>query len=147
MNTKGFKRFDSLRDYTPLPSDPSPKVEDPVKSPTDLILDQIFSLDVNGWPRTSLAAMLSDKTSADVRKYIEDNILVATQDKSLIGDADIVQKFKDLDSEFIATMSRDRFETVQQYEARINDYIERQKTEMTFKKRYEDFKKKLDGKE
>lgn len=151
MNKNGFSRYDAVLNIEyDAPKIRGKKKE--VKSPQDVILDQIFSLDENGWPRTSISMLLSNKTSDDIRKYIEDNILVAKSQGHVINDENVIAEFGKLDSEFIAYASRNRHETVEQYEARISDYVAKQSEESArnqrierYKKFWDDQKKKLNG--
>lgn len=136
----GFSRYNDLVGIEYII--PEKKVvEKEVKSPEDVILDSIFSVDEFGFPRTSLAAMLSDKTSDDVRKYIQDAIMVAKEQKHVIDDEKIVSEFGKLDPEFIANVSRNRFESLSEYEARLSGYIESMNENAEREKRISNYKK------
>ena len=113
-NCCGFNRFKSLPgSYEPIPEEVEP-VKD-VKSPTDVILDRIFAVDKNGFPQSSINVYLSDKTSDDIRKFIEQNILVDFNDPHFVNDEKAVSEFKKLSSDFVAECSRDRYESIEQY--------------------------------
>lgn len=141
----GFKRFDAVLN---IQTDEGHCFDDgtstPVPTVDDVIFDSIFSKDERGWPRTSLAAMLSDKTQDDVRKYIQDHIMVAHEQNHLISDDKVIAAFKDLDSEFIAETSPNKFETADQYDKRISAYLERMRDKESLDKRAKSWKNFLD---
>lgn len=121
----GFKQYGSLVDVVYVDSsavEPTPKKE--VDSPIDRILKVIFSKDENGWPSSSVEVMLSEKTSEDVRKFIQDNLFSLSPDAHAINDDKVVAQFKDLKSDFIAMASRNRFESIEDYESRLNGIME-----------------------
>ena len=127
-NCCGFNRFKSLPgSYEPIPEEVEPAKD--VKSPTDVVLDRIFAVDKNGFPQTSLSVYLSDKTSDDIRKFIENNILVDFNDPHFVNDEKAVAEFKKLGSDFVAECSRDRYESIEQYEERLKGIVERQDKE------------------
>lgn len=116
-----LKGVNSIEYVTPVEK-PRPKKE--VPSASAAILDAIFCKDVYGWPQSSLACYLSDKTADDVRAFIERNILVNTGDGNLVTDEKYVAEFKNLSDEFIAQASRNRFESIEDYESRISKLVQ-----------------------
>ena len=123
MNTFGFKRYVSLIGVTYADCEPFVPVKKESLTPADKILDLIFSKDSNGWPSSSIATMLSEKTSDDVRKFIQDNLFSLSPDKFAVADEKAVAEFRKLSSEFIALASRNRFESIENYESRLNDLM------------------------
>lgn len=119
----GFKRYGSLVGVTFAPAEKVSEVKKESESPTDKILNLIFAKDLNGWPSTSVATMLSEKTSDDVRKFIQDNLFSISPDKFAIADEKVVSEYRKLDSEFIAMASRNRFESIENYEKRLTDIM------------------------
>lgn len=139
----GFKRYNNVLAVTYVPMNVEP-IQEVVKSNSDVVLDTIFARDDHGWPQSSISVMLSKKTSDDLRKYIEDNIMLAQNINHIINNDNVVQEFGKLDSEFLAQASRNRFETIEQYESRINAYIEQQRSEDETTRRFENYKKLID---
>lgn len=114
---KGVASFE----YITPENKPCPKKE--VSTVADALLDQIFCKDSRGWPQSSLACYLSDKTADDVRTFIEHNILVNSGDGNLVTDDKVVAEYKNLSDEFIAQASRNRFESIEDYESRISKLV------------------------
>lgn len=148
MKKNGFKRYNAILncEFEDMPELTFDKV---AKSPEDLILDSIFCKDENGFPCTSFAKLLSNKTSDDIRRYIQENIMIAKHENSFISDENILQEFKKLDSSFLAEVSRNRFESIEAYEQRIGSYIENARSEAESQKRIARYKEyfKLDKSE
>ena len=65
MNSRGFKIYQGIEDvvYSEVPVLEVPKSD--VKSESDKIFDLIFATDSNRIPCSSVATLLSDKTSDD----------------------------------------------------------------------------------
>lgn len=145
FKSNGFPRFRSLVGTCDVlnPAETEVISFDEVKSSADKILDAIFCKDSNGFPRSSWAALLGKDTPADIKDYIQNNLMMMKSDGHVVDDDKIVAEYQKLDSEFIAECSRDRFESVQEYEERIKSRIEQLRKEESFRKHYEDFKKKL----
>lgn len=142
MNTLGFNRYRNLLDSNIVDGDPIVEKTSEVKSPEEVIIDQIFSCDENGWPRSSWEVFLSKKTSDDIRKYIQDNLMTLQSGQHAISDEKVVAAYRDLDSEFLAELSRNRYESVDQYEQRISEKIQQLRLSEETKKNFEAFKKK-----
>ena len=109
---KGFKIYEGLEDVTYCIPKPSENKTSDVKSEADKIFDLIFAKDSNGWPCSSVAAMLSDKTSDDVRKFIQDNLVQGSHHVYMLNDEKLIGEFNKQSSEFLAKVSRNRFESV-----------------------------------
>lgn len=119
----GYKRYGSLVGVHFVEAEKDPVVKKESDTPTDKILNLIFAKDSNGWPSTSVATMLSEKTSDDVRKFIQDNLFSLSPEKFAISDEKVVSEYRKLDSEFIAMASRNRFESIEDYEKRLTDIM------------------------
>lgn len=139
MKKNGFSRYNGVSDIVYIEV-PGPESKSVVKSPDDVILDSIFSLNKFGWPDSSITKLLSPKTADDIRKYIQDHILVAKEANHLISDEKVISAFKDLDAEFIAAASRNRYESIEQYESRISQYIEDQRSKAATDRRIARYK-------
>jgi len=129
MNKKNISHgFSHLRGLDSVEFMPYPKVDVPVpevKSPGEDILDQIYSIDpLLNVPNGTIYQYLSDKTSVEVRDFIEKNILVDLPKTSVEVPDNMREALYDLDSEFIAKTSRNRFETNEDYESRVHGYLQ-----------------------
>lgn len=123
MNSRGFKIYQGIENvvYPEVPEQEVPKSD--VKSESDKIFDLIFAIDSHRIPCSSVATMLSDKTSDDIRQFIQKNLVEGGRQAHLINDPNIVSEFDKMSSEFIAKCSRNRFESIEQYEDRLNKII------------------------
>lgn len=129
MDTKGYSMYAGLKDITPCSAVPMSerKFDDiDVKDKNQSILDLIFTIDsVTGFPCGDLSMFMSDKTNAEVKRFISDYLMQEHDVKGFLDlPSDVRQQMKDLDTEFIANMSRKRYESVEDYEARIKQYME-----------------------
>lgn len=129
MNNKNVSRgFSHLRGLDSVEFMPYPKVVVPVpevKTAGDDILDQIYSIDpLQNVPCGTIYQYLSDKTSSEVRDFIEKHILVDLPKTGVDVPDSMRQALYDLDPEFIAQTSRNRFETNEDYEARVHGYLQ-----------------------
>lgn len=124
MKCYGFKRYGSLSGVEFMPAESDISSGD-VKSPVDSLLDFIFSRDpITGFPVGDLSMYLSDKTSDEVRSFIEAHLMSDLGNDNVLDlDTDIRSEMKKLPSDFLAACSRDRFEDIESYEARISNYI------------------------
>lgn len=136
----GFARYGSMPDFLGI-DEPIKETKD-VKSPTDIVLEKIFAVDHHGWPNSSIAMYLSPKTSDDIRKFIEQNILVDTSENHAVTDEKVVSEFRKLSSDFIAESSRNRYESIEDYEKRLQGIIQRHDEE-SIAKRAENLRKKF----
>jgi hypothetical protein len=123
MKKVGFSWLKGVADIQYNTPDVSDKVVNEIKSPSDNILDQIFGLDEHGWPNNTLQLYLSEKTADDVRRFIEQNILVNSGQQNFVQDEKIVAEYKNLTNDFIAQCSRNRFESIEQYEERLQKLV------------------------
>lgn len=101
------------------------KIE-PVRTSQDDLLDLIFAIDpVTGFPSGSLSQYLSDKTSDEVRDFIEKNILVdlPSQTDSSLPEA-VNMAFRELEPDFQLNLMRKSFESLGEYEGRVKTYFD-----------------------
>ena len=133
----GFKRFDGLKDIQYIIPELVVSNESDVESPADRVFNLIFARDKHGWPNSSVEVMLSPKTSEEVRNFIQQNLLIAKDEQHLFKDPSIINEFQNLSSDFIAKASRNRYESIEDYETRLNGIIEDYKKEETFKSFHE----------
>lgn len=124
MNSRGFKIYQGIENviYPDIPEMEVPYSD--TKSESDKIFDLIFATDKNRIPCSSVATMLSDKTSEDVRQFIQKNLVEGRHQAHLINDPNIVSEFDKMSSDFIAKCSRNRYESIEQYENRLNQIIQ-----------------------
>lgn len=124
----GFKIYQGLEDINYMPMPEREYIEVDRVSKGDDILDMIFVLDpLTHLPNTSIGAFLSDKTNDQVRQFIKDNILKDLPDTGVSVPDSLRSDLLSLDPEFIARISRDRFEDVEHYEQRVSDYLDSMK--------------------
>lgn len=135
----GFKRFNSLDKVEYVDVEPVLDSVPEVETPADKVMNLIFSKDSRGWPQSSVAVMLSPKTSDDVRKFIESNLIAPRDTAHLINEPSIVNEFNNLSSEFVAQASRNRYESIEDYEKRLSDLI----SEKELSEKFDAFRKKL----
>lgn len=140
----GYKRFHSLDGFTYPEIEPQKSKKSEVKTPADVVLDNIFCRDEFGWPQSSLAVYLGEKTPADVKAFIEQNLLTIN-DQHAITDEKVVAEFKNLSDEFIAQASRNRYESVEDYEARLQSIISDDDRQASFRARSEALSKLLNA--
>ena len=139
---KGFKQYGSLVGVHYKEPEKVDNPKNDVPSPADKVLDLIFAKDVNGWPNSSVEVMLSSKTSDEVRRFITDNLMVARDAAHLVNDPSVINEFQKLESSFIAQCSRNRFESIEDYEQRLNQIIQDDDLKATLKKFSDSLKQK-----
>lgn len=139
----GFKRYNGLSDIVSTIEKVTPVKTTDIKSDADIIMDKIFALDANGFPQPSLAVYLGEKTPDDIKRFIEQNILVLGQEQHTIQDEKVVAEFRNLESDFIAQASRNRYESIEEYEQRLQQLISDDEEQSFKKQRVEAFKKLL----
>ena len=137
----GFKRFDGLKDIQYIIPEMVVTNEKEVETPADRVFNLIFATDKYGWPNNSVEVMLSPKTSEEVRNFIQQNLLIQKHEQHLFNDQSVVNEFQKLSGEFVAQCSRNRYESVEDYEKRLNGLIEDYKKEETFKSFHERLRK------
>lgn len=142
----GFQRYDSLVDVKFMPSQEIVKSDVIVRTADDSLLDLIYCVDpLTNLPSGALNAYLSDKTSEQVRSFIERKIF-----KELPGEtlpSNIREEVLKLDGDFIAKTSRNRFEDLESYESRVKSYFDEIENDKNFKKNLEEFKKRFEIKD
>lgn len=137
----GFKRFDGLKDIKYIIPELVVSKEEDVESPADRVFNLIFSTDKHGWPNSSVEVMLSPKTSEEVRNFIQQNLLINKNEQHLFKDQSVINEFQNLSSDFIAQCSRNRYESIEDYEKRLTDIMDDYKKQETFKSFHERLRK------
>lgn len=133
----GFKRFDGLNDLKYIIPELLVSKESDVESPADRVFNLIFARDRHGWPNSSVEVMLSPKTSEEVRNFIQQNLLIQKNEQHLFNDQKVINEFQNLSSDFIAKTSRNRYESIEDYENRLHSIIVDYQKEETFKSFHE----------
>lgn len=140
MDSKGFYRYkglESVEYITPqsvsVPETPCDKYE--------TLLNMIFAKDVDGWPSGAFSQFMSEKTASEVRQFIQDYLLSGGHESTMDLPSDVLNAYKDLPSDFVAQASRNRYESVEQYETRVSELISQMRAEEGFKQRYEAYMK------
>lgn len=123
----GFKQYDEVLgvNYAP-PVFEEVHTSDIVKKEDD-ILDFIFTIDpLTGFPNGDISQYMSEKTSAEVRDFISQNLMREHNDDGSVLDlpSNVREQFRELPDELLSDLSRDRFESVEDYEQRINKFLE-----------------------
>lgn len=140
----GFNIYRGLDSVVYLDPPTLPVEEKVSESPTDRILNLIFQRDEFGWPCTSVEVMLSDKTSDEVRTYIQNHLMQSGKDvQHITSDPSVLNEFNKLSSDFIAQCQRNRYESIEDYEKRLDDIIHDDNLKQTidnFHKRLNDIK-------
>lgn len=130
MLVNGFRIYLNLGKVKYLPCS-VPEVKEVAPTSVDDMLNLIYAIDpVTHLPGGALSMYLSDKTNQQVREFIEKNILVEHDNGEHDYPSSIREDILKLDSEFIAKTSRNRYESREDYEARVEQYfndIEKQK--------------------
>ena len=123
MKKDSYKRIDAFRriedsDFVEKKIDFSDVEES--KSPSDSLLKLVYERDERtGLPMGDLQYLVSDKANPQVKEFILQNLM---QDVS--SAKNVVAKF-DLSDDDILALSRNPNESVQDYAARLNSSIER----------------------
>lgn len=138
---KGFKQYKGLTNVKRIMPEFKISPVSDVKSEADKVFDLIFAKDENGWPNCSVEVMLSPKTSDEVRTFIQQNLMQVRDDAHLVNDPAIVAEFNKLESDFIAKCSRNRFESIEHYEERLNSIIKDDETASLIKRFHDSLKK------
>lgn len=130
-----YKGVESI-DYTPPCTVSEDSVKSDVRHKHDDILDMIYCRDpLTNIPCGTISQYLSDKTSDEVRQFIERNLLVDLPDNSMDVPSSLRDDLLSLDSEFIAKVSRNSYESKEDYEHRVEGYfreMEADKEKMAF---------------
>lgn len=125
MNTCGFKQYGALNHIKFLKHKETKYESVDTRDKKDDILDIIFAIDpVTNLPAGSIEQYLSDKTRDEVRLFIEQNLLYDLPDTSMCVPDTLREDLLNLDSEFIAKVSRNRYEDKESYESRVQSYFQ-----------------------
>lgn len=143
----GFRRYSGFDKLTyQIPEQKVDSVKESF-SDTERILDLIFSVDSNGWPCNSYATMLSEKTSDEVRQFIQNTLLNGGANiQHVIDNPNVLSDFENLSSDFIARCHRNRFESIEDYETRLQEIMKDDSLKETidnFHKRLKDVSKSV----
>lgn len=107
------------------------------------ILDLIYSADpLTGFPCGAWNQFLSEKTAPEVRQFIMDYLCQNSMDSDRMDlPNNVLDHFRELDSEFVAKTSRNRYESIEDYEARVDSYIQELRESEKFKARVKNLEK------
>lgn len=134
----GFKRYAGLENIEYIQPDVITSSID-VRDKYEDILDIIYTVDpVTKFPSGAYQMLLSEKTSDDVRRFISDYLMNNNQSSGLDVPDNVLEQYRQLPTEFLAQIHPSAYETSEQYEARINDYVNRYNQEEEFKRRYDE---------
>ena len=129
----GFRQYSGLNNVSYCPVSPCPPIESEVRDKNQDILDLIFS-----------ALYMSDKTNKEVVEFIEQNLLREFKaNENLNLPQAVLDGLRTLDSKFMAEISRNRFESVEDYELRVRNYLDNLKHENDMKSLREKIVKKF----
>ena len=139
----GFRQYRNL-DSIKYVNTPPVKIDvSDVRKKHDDLLDIIFSVDpVTNMPSGSIEQYLSDKTSDEVRTFIERNLLCDLPDVSASVPNSLRDDLLKLDGEFIAKVSRNSFEDRESYEQRVQKYFQEIEHDKEYNKRLAELRKK-----
>lgn len=142
MKGKGFYMFQDVLKCKFMDSNPV-EVVDVVRDSKDDLLDLIFSIDARtGFPQGALQAYLSDKTNTEVREFISSKLLQELPDNLPTGKLlDFIKE--DVDTDFLANVCRNRFESVESYEERLNSYFKKFEDDKQYQANLAKLKKRL----
>lgn len=142
MNAKGFYLFKGALGCTFMEAS-EVEVLDVVRSPKDDILDLIFSQDPRtGFPTGALEAYMSDSTNIEVREYLDKVLFKELPDNLPTGD--LLQFLKDdVDTDFLAKVSRNQFESNEDYMERLQSYFDELEKDKQLKKKLNDWNEKI----
>lgn len=135
----GFYCFRGLRNLS-FSSPTPPVIETPVQTEESKLLDMIYTADPDtGLPSGAIEQFLSDKTSDQVRSFIERTILKEIPQGSSAIPVSLHDEVLKLDPDFIAKTARHRFEPLDAYESRVESYF----NEIEESKRKDNYVKEL----
>lgn len=134
MNTCGFRQYGALSHIKYVKHKPLKEVVSDIRDKNDEMLDLVFSVDpLTNLPCGSIDQYLSDKTRDEVRLFIERYLLVDLPDTSMSVPPNLREDLLSLDSDFIAKVSRNRYESTEDYEARVQKYFNELEEDKKFK--------------
>lgn len=119
----GFQQYSNLENIQYMDVlEETPKAKR--RGVNDDLLDMVYCIDpVTGFPSGAISQYLSDKTNDQVRSFIERHLLNDSPDNQISVPQNLREQLLNLDSEFIAKTSRNRFESKEQYEDRVQQYF------------------------
>lgn len=136
-----FKGLDGVQ-YMPVEH---PVLVDKSRTADDDILDLIYSVDpCTNLPSGSIEQYLSEKTNSQVRDYIEKVIFKEIPREEY--PSNLRDEILNLDSDFIAKTSRNRFEPLDDYEKRVESYFNEIENSKEFEKKVAKLRETLNGK-
>lgn len=133
----GFKQYNEVLSVSYLPPEFEVAHTSDIVKKEDDILDLIFTVDpLTGYPTGDISMYMSDKTSAEVREFISQNLMRKIDDDGSILDlpSDVREKFRELPDDLITELSRDRFESVESYEERISEFLKKERNDFIRKR-------------
>lgn len=109
------------------------------------ILQSISKVEGNEVPRNDIAVFMSEETSEEVRNFMKNYLLKDVSDKSSEPNisANDLQKLSNEDVDSILDSMPNRGETLNQYEKRIKDMLEKEKKERSDAFKAARYKKEL----
>lgn len=133
----GFKQYNEVLSVSYLPPEFEVTHTSDIVKKEDDIFDLIFTVDpLTGYPTGDISMYMSDKTSAEVREFISQNLMRPVGDDGNVLDlpSDVREKFRDLPDDLITELSRDRFESVESYEERISEFLKKERNDFIRKR-------------
>lgn len=143
----GFKQYNEVLSVSYLPPEFEVAHTSDIVKKEDDILDLIFTVDpLTGYPTGDISMYMSDKTSAEVREFISQNLMRKIDDDGSVLDlpSDVREKFRELPDDLITELSRDRFESVESYEERINNFLKSERDSYISERKKDDTRKFFD---
>lgn len=115
---------------------PSPQLPKVVAKSSDDIINMIFSVDPDTLLITSdITHYLGEKTSPEVRQYIQNQLMRENSDSSPIDlPADKVEDYRNIPDDLRVDLMRGEYETIEDYQDRIVSKLNAYKTEIHNKK-------------
>ena len=139
----GFRQYRNLENIRFVNTPPVKIDVSDVRKKHDDLLDIIFAVDpITNMPSGSIEQYLSDKTSDDVRTFIERNLLIDLPDTSSSVPSSLRDDLLKLDGEFIAKVSRNSYEDRESYEQRVSSYFKEIEDSKEYQKRIAALRKK-----
>lgn len=139
----GFRQYRNLESIRFVNTPPVKIDVSDVRKKHDDLLDIIFAVDpITNMPSGSIEQYLSDKTSDEVRTFIERNLLIDLPDTSASVPSSLRDDLLKLDGEFIAKVSRNSYEDRESYEQRVSSYFKEIEDSKEYQKRIVALRKK-----
>lgn len=140
----GFKQYNEVLTVNYCPPQFIEFPESDIVKKEDDILDLIFSVDpLTGYPTGDISMYMSDKTSVEVRDFISQNLMRPINDDGTVLDlpSNVREGFRELPDDLLSDLSRDRYETVEQYEERINNFLKSERDAYISERKKDESKK------